>query len=296
MDTLVSMRVFRRVVELESFVAAAARMEMSPAMVSKHVIHLERYLGGRLLNRTSRHISLTEIGKVYFEQCCQMLDNLDEVEATVRRTAVVASGVLKISAPVWFANSIFSKVIADYRAQFPAVTLDIDLSGRMVNLVEEGFDLALRVTQSPNSKLIAHAIASIQFYLVGSPSYLRQAGYPLKPKDLSQHAMITYSLVSEGEISFVGPTGKESFQNKSLPVLRSNNENLMHNAVIDGMGLALLPTWLIEEDIAAGHLEKVMSDYRWPTITLYAVYTSQKYLSSKVRTFVDFISECAELK
>ncbi|MBW4577243.1 MAG: LysR family transcriptional regulator [Aphanothece sp. CMT-3BRIN-NPC111] len=297
MDTLVSMRVFRRVVELKSFVAAAARMEISPAMASKHVMHLEQHLGGRLLNRTSRHLSLTEIGKVYFEQCCEMLDSLDEVEATVSRATIVPSGVLKISAPVWFANRIFTKILAKYQAQFAAVSLDIDLSGRMVNVVEEGFDLVLRVTQSPPSNLIAHPIASIPFYLVGSPSYLRKAGYPLKPKDLSQHAMITYSYLSlsEGELPFEGLTGKESIKIESS-VLRTNNENLMHNAVMDGMGLAFLPTWLIEDDIAAGHLERVMLDYRLPANMLYAVYTSRKYLSSKVRTFVDFIAECSELK
>lgn len=297
MDTLVSMRVFRRVVELKSFVAAAARMEMSPAMASKHVMHLEKHLGGRLLNRTSRHLSLTEIGRVYFEQCCEMLDRLDEVEATVSRAKIVPSGVLKISAPVWFANRIFTKILAKYQAQFATVSLDIDLSGRMVNVVEEGFDLALRVTQSPPSNLIAHPIASVPFWMVGSPSYLRKAGYPLKPKDLSQHAMVTYSYLSfsEGELPFEGPTGKESVKIGSS-VLRTNNENLIHNAVMDGMGLALLPTWLIEDDIAAGHLERVMLDYCLPANILYAVYTSRKYLSSKVRTFVDFIAECGELK
>jgi DNA-binding transcriptional LysR family regulator len=123
MDTLVSMRVFRTVVELKSFVAAAARMEMSPAMASKHLMHLEQHLGGRLLNRTSRHLSLTEIGKVYFEQCCEILDSLDEVEATVSRATIVPSGVLKISAPVWFANRIFTKILANYQVQFAAVSL-----------------------------------------------------------------------------------------------------------------------------------------------------------------------------
>ncbi|MBN3925986.1 LysR family transcriptional regulator [Nostoc sp. NMS4] len=295
MDTLVSMRVFRKVVELESFVAAAARMEMSAAMTSKHVMHLERHLGGRLLNRTSRHLSLTEIGKVYFEQCCEMLDSLDEAEASVSRAAIVPSGVLKISAPVWFANRKFTKVLANYHSRFAAVTLDIDLSGRIVNLVEEGFDLALRVTQSPGSNLIAHPIASIQFYMVGSPSYFQKAGYPLKPKDLSQHAMITYSLLSEGELAVEGLTGKESVKIKSS-LLRTNNENLIHDAAMDGMGLAFLPTWLIEDDIASGHLERVMPDYRFPSPMLYAVYTSRKYLSSKVRTFVDFIAESGQLK
>ena len=293
MDTLLSMQVFRRVVELESFVAAASRMEISPAMASKHVMHLERHLGGRLLNRTSRHLSLTEIGKVYFDRCCEMLDDLEEVEATVSRTSVVPSGVLKISAPVWFANRKFTQILADYRVQFPAVTLDIELSGRMVNLVEEGFDLALRVVHFPIEKLIAHSIASIQFQLVGSPAYLRKSGYPATPQDLSQHAMITYFFMSESGLTFEGQNGKETIKIELSSVLRTNNENLIHHAVMDGMGLAFLPTWLIEDDLAAGYLERVLPDYQIPPLTLYAVYTSRKYLSSKVRTFVDFISECA---
>jgi DNA-binding transcriptional LysR family regulator len=292
MDTLVSMRVFRQVVELESFVAAATRLEMSAAMVSKHVMHLERHLGGRLLNRTSRHLSLTEIGTVYFEQCCEMLDRLDEVEATVSRAAVFPSGVLKISAPVWFANRIFTKMLAAYQTQFPEVTLEIDLSGRMVNLVEEGFDLALRVTrQFPTGNLIARPIAPIQFLLVAAPSYLTKAGHPAKPEALARHPMITYSLRIESELSLEGPLENDIVKLKPFSVLRTNNENLMHDAAMDGIGIALLPTWLVDNDIAAGDLEQVLPQYRLPFGTLYAVYTSRRYLSSKVRSFVDFLSD-----
>ena len=171
MDTLRSMRVFRAVVELDSFVRASERLGLSPAMVSKHVMHLERHLDARLLNRSSRHLSLTEIGKVYFEQCREMLDNLDEVEATVGRTTVVPRGMLRLSAPVWFANPIFTRTLAAYRERFPEVTFDIDLSGRVVNLVEEGFDLALRVSQAPSPALIARPVGKVMFYLVAAPAY-----------------------------------------------------------------------------------------------------------------------------
>jgi DNA-binding transcriptional LysR family regulator len=291
MDTLVSMRVFRQVVELSSFVAAATRMEMSAAMVSKHVMHLERHLGGRLLNRTSRHLSLTEIGTVYFEQCCEMLDRLDEVEATVSRAAVFPSGVLKMSAPVWFANRIFTKMLAAYQTQFPEVTLEIDLTGRIINLVEEGFDLALRVTrQFPAGNLITRPIAPIQFRLVAAPSYLAKAGYPANPEALAQHAMMTYSLQSESEVSLEGATERDRVKFKPLSVLRTNNENLMRDAAIDGMGIAFLPTWMIDDAIAERDLELVLPQYYRPG-TLYAVYTSRRYLSSKVRSFVDFLSD-----
>ncbi len=289
MDTLVSMRVFRAVVELESFVRAAERLELSAAMASKHVMHLERHLGARLLNRSSRHLSLTEIGKVYFEQCRDMLDSLEEVEATVGRTTVAPRGMLKLSAPVWFANPVFTRVLAAYREQFPEVTFDIDLSGRAVNLVEEGFDLALRVSQAPAPALIARPIGRIGFDLVAAPSYLARAGHPQRPADLVQHAMVTYTLLASGnELGFDGPSGHETVKFK--PVLQTNNETLMHDAVLDGMGIALLPSWQTGADLAAGRLLRVLDSYSMRQGTLYAVYTSRRYLSSKVRTFIDFIA------
>jgi DNA-binding transcriptional LysR family regulator len=290
MDTLISMRVFRSVVEMESFVRAAARLELSPAMASKHVMHLERHLGARLLNRSSRHLSLTEIGKVYFERCRDMLDSLDEAEATVGRTAVVPRGLLKLSAPVWFANPIFTRVLAAYRIRYPEVSFDIDLSGRVVNLVEEGFDLALRVSQAPAPTLIARPICPIAFHLVAAPSYLDAAGRPARPADLDRHAGIVYSLLSGGgETVLDGPRGRES--GRLQPVMHTNNESLIHAAAIDGMGIALLPSWQTGDDLAAGRLERVLPAYSMPAITLFAVYTSRRYLSSKVRTFVDFIAE-----
>src|SRR5215469_13218989 len=176
MDTLVSIRVFCTVAELKSFSAAAERLGISPAMTSKHVMRLEERLSARLLNRTSRHVSLTETGALYFEQARQMVDGLDEMEAAVSQTVVAPKGRLRLSAPVWMANPFFAGLLADYRARYPDVTLDIDLSGRLVNLVEEGFDLALRVTPSPDPGLIARTIADAPFYFVASRKFLDASG------------------------------------------------------------------------------------------------------------------------
>lgn len=289
MDTLRSMRVFRAVVELDSFVRASERLGLSPAMVSKHVMHLERHLDARLLNRSSRHLSLTEIGKVYFEQCRDMLDNLDEVEATVGRTTVVPRGMVRLSAPVWFANPIFTRTLAAYRERFPEVTFDIDLSGRVVNLVEEGFDLALRVSQAPSPALIARPVGKVQFYLVAAPAYLARFGAPRLPQDLAAHAMISYSLMASGnELPFAGPQGSVTV--KFQPVLQSNNESLLHAAALDAMGIALLPSWQADADLAAGRLVRLFDDYTLVGGKVHAVYTSRRYLSSKVRTFIDFLA------
>ena len=295
MDTLLSMRVFRAVVELESFVRAAVRLELSAAMASKHVAHLERHLGARLLNRSSRHLSLTETGRVYFDQCRDVLDTLDQAEATVGRTAVAPRGVLKLSAPVWFANPIFTRALVAYRLQFPDVTFDIDLSGRTVNLVEDGFDLALRVSHAPAPTLIARVVGPVAFQLVAAPAYLARAAPLLRPADLAAHATITYALMAAGgELVFDGPSGQEKVQLQ--PVLTTNNETLMHDAARAGMGIALLPGWQTEDDLAAGRLRRVLDGYRsLPALTLYAVYTSRRYLSPKVRSFVDFIAQPGRL-
>ncbi|MBR0826601.1 LysR family transcriptional regulator [Bradyrhizobium manausense] len=287
MDSLVSMRVFCLVAELRSFAAAAERLRISPAMASKHVMQLEKRLGTRLLNRTSRRVSLSESGTLYFEQARQMLESLDEVEAAVSRATVVPRGMLRLTAPVWMANPMFARILADYQARYPEVTLDIDLSGRLVNLVEEGFDLALRATGSPDESLIARPITTVAFHMVAAPAYLDHAGRPAKLADLSNHALLHYALYPGESFSFAGERGVETI--KLNPVLRSANETLLHMAALEGMGLAFLPKWLIADDIAAGRLVHVLSDQVVFEGRLFAVYPSRKYLSAKVRTFIDFI-------
>ncbi|MCS3761665.1 LysR family transcriptional regulator [Bradyrhizobium centrosematis] len=287
MDSLISMRVFCLVAELKSFATAAQRLRISPAMASKHVMQLEKRLGTRLLNRTSRRVSLSESGALYFEQARQMLDSLDEVEAAVSNATVVPRGTLRLTAPVWMANTIFAGVLADYQARYPEVRLDVDLSGRMVNLVEEGFDLALRATGAPDEALIARPITKVAFHMVGAPAYLDRAGRPTKLADLAGQALLHYALYPGESFSFAGEHGTETV--KLNPVLRSGNETLLHMAALEGMGLAFLPKWLVAEDIAAGRLEHVMPGQVIFEGKLFAVYPSRKYLSAKVRTFIDFV-------
>lgn len=281
------MRVFCLVAELKSFSAAAERLRISPAMASKHVMQLEKRLGTRLLNRTSRRVSLSESGTLYFEQARQMLDSLDEVEAAVSKATVVARGRLRLTAPVWMANTMFAGVLADYQARHPEVCLDVDLSGRLVNLVEEGFDLALRATGAPDESLIARPITKVAFHLVAAPPYLDRAGRPTKPADLAGRALLHYALYPGESFSYPGEHGVETV--KLNPVLRSGNETLLHMAALEGMGFAFLPKWLVADDIAAGRLVHILPDDVAFEGRLFAVYPSRKYLSAKVRTFIDFV-------
>ena len=294
MDTLTSLRVFCTVAELKSFTAAADRLGLSPAMTSKHVMHLERRLATRLLNRTSRHVSLTETGTLYFDEARQMLDGLDEVEAAVSKATVVPRGTLRLSAPVWMANAVFSSVLSDYRAQDPEVRFDVDLSGRMVNLVDEGFDLALRATRALDPGLIARPLAEVPFQLVAAPTYLERFGRPKSLADLNGRALLAYSpVVSGGRIALDGVGGLETVTFD--PVVQSANETLLHLGALEGMGLAFLATWLIRAHLADGRLEPVMPELKLRG-QLFGVYPSRKYLSAKVRTFLDFIARDRRMK
>ncbi|HEX7645427.1 MAG TPA: LysR family transcriptional regulator [Burkholderiaceae bacterium] len=298
MDTLLSLRVFAMVAEHKSFTAAATRLGLSPAMASKHMHHLENRVGARLLNRTSRHVSLTETGQLYFSQVRAMLEGLDEVEAAVSNVTVTPRGMLKLSAPVWAAHTLVARVFAEYHQRYPDVSFDMDLSGRLANLVDEGFDLALRATSSTrlDPGLVARPLMRVPFHLVGSPAYLGRTGKPAALKDLNGHALLMYSgMASSGStttMTIKGNDGEEAV--KFRVVMRSDNETMLYQAALAGMGLVFLPAWMTQADIAGGTLEYVLMDEVKFDTTLYAVYPSRKYLSAKVRTFIDFLSSRAD--
>lgn len=298
MDTLVSLRVFALVAELRSFRAAATRLGLSPAMASKHVNSLEERLGTRLLNRTSRKVSLTETGKLYVNQVRQMLEGLDEVEAAVSNVAVTPKGTLRLSAPIWLASGPFAAMLADYHRRYPEVSLDFELSGRITNLVDEGFDLALRATTPDrlDPGLVARPLARVAFKLVATPAYLDRAGRPKTVADLSGHALLLYSgIPSSGNLAFGDGDNREIVRVR--PVMQSENETLLYLAALEGMGLTFLPPWMAQDDLAAGKLEEVVPGQMAFRPTLYAVYPSRKYLSAKVRTFIDFLADrCAEYR
>ena len=292
MDTLTSLRVFCRVAELKSFTGAAERLDMSPTMASRHVRYLEDRLGTRLLNRTSRHVSLTESGSLYFNQAKQTIEALEDVEAAVGNITVEPRGTLKLSAPVWFVNARFSRVIAEFDAAYPQVRLDLHLSGRLVNLVEEGFDLAFRVAApgSLDPGLIARALADMPFLAVAAPSYLDRTGRPATLSELEGRTLLMYSGGRSSPVfAFDGPEGQRSV--RFNVGLQSGNESLLHLAALEGLGISILPEIMVERDLAEGRLEAVLPGIAELHAKIYAVYPSRKFLSAKVRTFIDFFSD-----
>ncbi|WP_244848459.1 LysR family transcriptional regulator [Caballeronia sp. SL2Y3] len=288
MDALTSLRVFREVVEAGSFVKAAERLDISTAMTSKHVANLERQLGVRLLNRTTRHLSLTEAGSVYYEQSREALDILQAAEAAVGAQTAEPKGVLKVTAPGWFANRRFADLLVAYQARYPGVLVDLRLENRFVDLVEEGYDMALRATSEPSPSLIVRPLCTMPFVLAGSRAYLERHGEPRHPDDLARHRMVLPTYTNIESVTLSGPDGAVIVRNQA--VLKTNDTSMALQLVKAGIGLAYFPLWIVEAELESGALVRVLPDYAAFAPAVYAVYTSRKYMTTKVRTFIDFLS------
>ncbi|HEY2608275.1 MAG TPA: LysR family transcriptional regulator, partial [Paraburkholderia sp.] len=285
MDTLVSMKVFRHVVEVGSFVGAAERMEMSAAMASKHVMHLEQQLGARLLNRTTRRVAPTEAGREYYERLSQVLTELDEAEQAVGAASVVPQGRLRVSSLSAFGLSHVMAAVADYAAQYPQVTVDMTLSDRVVELIDEGFDVAIRASPGglKSSSLIARQIATAHLVLCASPAYLRRHGTPKSIADLANHNYLQYAGVSALEIA----TGDASPRVRLSGNLIVNHLEAQRVIVLQGAGIAMLGTEVIGDDLAARRLVPLLVDEVPPReLPIHVVYASRRHLSAKVRSFV----------
>lgn len=289
MDTLLSLRVLAAVAEHKSFAFVSERLGLSPAMTSKHVQHIESRVGARLLNRNSRNVSVTEAGERYLATVRPLLEGLEEAEAQLSETTLAASGTLKVSMPVWMANPIFTRILAGYHANNPDVVLNLDLSGRKINLVEEGIDLALRVATSVDDGLIARKLTEVNFSLVASPAFLDRQGRPGTVEDLTGAPLLGYArMLTDGRIRY--GEGEDTFDTRFTLVLKSGNETLLHFAAREGMGFAFLPHWIVADDIAQGLLEPVLPDKAWPNVPLHAIYPDRSYLPAKVRSFLDYLA------
>ena len=286
-DTLTGIRVFCQVVEQKSFSAAARQLNLSTGMASKHVKQLERRLRARLLNRSSRQVSLTEAGALYHAKVAPLLEEFDGIEAGVSRETQSPRGTLRLTAPVWFSNPGFAQLLARYQQRYPDVRLDIDLSGRVINLSEEGFDLALRVARFPGDNWIARPLGSVKFQFVAAPAYLAKAGTPRTLTELAAQSMLYYPLAPTRDISVDGPHGTERVTLTST--FQSTNESLLHLAALEGMGYALLPDPLVSADIDAGRLVVLLNDYPERRLPLLGIYPNRHYLAARVRTFLDFL-------
>ncbi len=291
MDDLKGIRIFREIVEAGGFAAAADRLGISAPMASKYMANLEHKLGARLLNRSSRRLSLTEAGTAYHEQCRQALDILDAAAATAGQSAATPRGELKISAPVWCATPFFAAVLADYRRSYPEVRLDLHLDNHMVDMVSGGFDVALRATPDPSPALIARVICMFEFHLVAAPAYLaertRLGGAAGAAKEALPLDMVVPNYLQAERLSQMLMASALSMSLN--PVMKSSDTTLSYHAVCAGMGAAFLPGWLVDEDLAAGRLVKVPG--KGPPLAgeLRAVYTSRRQMPPKLRSFIDFL-------
>jgi DNA-binding transcriptional LysR family regulator len=289
-DTLTSIKVFRQVVESGSFVAAAERLDLSTAMVSKHVMHAEKRLGVRLLNRNSRTLSLTEPGRVYFERCKTILEDLEATELELGSLGATPRGTLRITCPSWFDGRRVADLLGEFRRRCPEIVLDVSFEDRLVDLVEEGFDIAMRVTAVPDSLpagLIARPVRSVQFYIGGSREYLKRMGTPKGPEDLAHHDCVAVG--SKDTWIFKGPKGKVEVTPRVI--MRYRSISGVANAVAAGIGLGPLPALFFEDPVFKDVLMPAMTEYPFREPTLYLVYVSRKYLPLKIRAFVDFLLE-----
>ncbi len=278
---------FLKVVESGSFVAAADRFDVSTAMASKHVMSVESRLGVRLLNRNSRTLSLTEAGKVYFERCKGILDDLEEVELELGSLGTTARGTLRLTCPSWFAGQRLADVLARYRQRYPEIMVDVAFEDRIVDLVEEGYDLALRIASEARqlpSGLIARPVQSMSFLVAGSREYLTRHGTPTSPQDLARHDCIAVG--SHDPWTLRGCNGK--LEVPAHVVARYRSMAGVAHAVATGIGLAGLPRIVFDDPLFKDHLVPILNDFPAAQGTLYLVYISRKNLPMKIRTFVDF--------
>jgi DNA-binding transcriptional LysR family regulator len=290
MDRFLEMKVFAAVVEAGSFTGATEPLDMSKAAVSRYVAELEERLGVRLLHRTTRRLSPTTEGEIFYARCRELLGNLDEAEAEISSRNGEASGLLKVNVPVTFGLMHLASLWPAFLARHPKLALDITLSDRVVDLVEEGFDVAVRIGQLAPSSLISRKLASTRMVLCASPRYLREHGEPVHPEDLLRHAVISYSLFSSGENwSFSGPEGEATV--KVVPRVRTNSGDTCRAAALQDQGIIFQPTFIVGADLAQGTLREIMTDYRSIALGIYAVYPSRKFVSPKLRLLIDFLVE-----
>lgn len=290
MDKLSGMSVFASVVEARSFTGAARQLGMSKAAVSKQVSKLEERLGARLLNRTTRRLSLTEVGAAFYERAANIVAEAREAELAVSRLHAAPRGTLRLDAPVAFGVRHLAPLLPEFMRRYPELKVDITLNDRFVDLVEEGHDLAVRIAHLPDSSLIARKLADSRRVVCASPDYWARNGRPSKPADLATHNCFEYSyLATRGEWRFRGPEGPVSVRVQGT--LSANNGDFSRVAAVGGLGVTLVPVFMACDDLRAGRLEPALEDFEMEPQGVHAVYPHNRHLSAKVRAFVDYLVE-----
>ncbi|MFF7706886.1 LysR substrate-binding domain-containing protein [Pseudomonas sp. NPDC007930] len=290
MDRIDCMRAFVATVDANGFAAAARALQVPRSKVSKQIQALEDAIGVQLLLRTTRSLHLTEAGAEYYEACRELIASLDEAEQRARSGLAEVHGVLRVNAPMSFGLSRLGPLLPRFHALHPKLELQLVFSDQQVDPIKGGFDVTIRIASLADSSLVARTLAPAPRVLVAAPAYLERAGTPHTPKDLARHACLNYGYLQSG-VSLQLSNGKETQKVHVTGPLHANNGDLLAQAAEAGMGIALLPTFIVEKALAAGTLVAVMCDWQAPPISINAVYPSARRVPMKTRVFLDFLKE-----
>ncbi len=290
MDKLGSLRAFVKVVESGSFAEAGRQLRLSRSAISKYIGELEQSLGVQLIVRTTRHASPTETGQRYFERAVSILAELDAADQAVSQSQAAPRGLLRVNAPMSFGTMRLGPVVADFMAQYPELQLQIVLSDDLLDPVQDGFDVTLRIAELESSSLVARRIMPVERVICAAPAYLTRHGAPESPEDLRRHTSLTYGFLLTGnQWKLTGADGDHWIQ--PAWTLCVNNAEVLRDVAIRGQGIALIPRFIAAEALASGELTAILPDYAAPSLALYAIYPPTRHLSVKVRLFIDFLVE-----
>ena len=289
MDRLTEMEAFATVVDQGGFTDAARKLGISKSAVSKHVSSLEARLGARLLNRTTRRVSPTEIGLAYYDRARRVLNDAGEADALVTSMQSAPSGTLRISVATDFGVNHLSPILGEFLSEFPDITVNMVLNNRYVELISEGFDMAVRIGELEDSSLRARKLAETSRRMIASPEYFAKYGRPARIDDLNEHKLLHYSNQSSGNVWKITAPSGEKRQVRTAGWLTVNDGQSLLNAAISGLGIAYLPTFLFSDALKEGQVEEAMPDLPIETQGIYAVYPPGRFTQPKVRAFIDFL-------
>jgi len=282
--------VYTAVVDGRGFTAAAKRLGHTPSYVSKEITKLEARLGVRLLNRSTRSISLTDEGRAYFDHCRAIVESAQEAESDAMRGQAVPSGTLRIAAPVSFGLSHLRHILPSFMRLYPDIEIETEFNERLIDLVSEGVDVAIRIGRLRDSSLVARKLGDFRGVVVASPSYWENYGRPSHPNDLKSHKCISYSYMPEPTVWEFNDSGEKIRVHVDL-LAKCNSAELETSLAVAGVGVTRLPLFVCEEEVSAGKLEIVLEDFEQEPMGLYAVYPHRSYTPAKVRCFVEFLEK-----
>lgn len=291
MDRLALLATFVAVADAESFSEAADRLDLSRAMASKHVQSLEDRLGVKLLERTTRRVRLTDAGRRYLERARRLLHDFEVADTEARGERLAPAGLLRINGPVSFSRTHLAATIAPFLRRYPDLSADLTVNDRVVDLLEEGYDVAVRIGRLTDSTLVARRLAPVGLHLAASPEYLAQRGEPLHPSDLIDHACLSYAYSAEGPSWRLANTAGEEVSVRPRGPMSANNGEVLTEAAVSGAGVVLQPDFVLGPHFADGTLVPLLTEWRSPDIAVHAVHHQSRHVSAKIRVFIDYLAE-----